>query len=169
MFFYRIFEELNKRHIRYLVVGGVAVNLHGFVRATEDLDIALSLDEKNLDLFISAIKEMGWKPRVPVPIEDLRDAKKRKSWFEEKNMKAFSVYNPKEVWQTLDILIGFSEKFDEVYERREMMVAKNISIPVAGVDDLIVMKEKAGRPRDLFDIKGLRELRELKGEYKVDR
>lgn len=169
MYFYRIFQELNKRDIRYLVVGGVAVNLHGFVRATADLDIALALDEENLERFVVAVKEMGWKPRIPVPIEDLKDEKKRKSWFTDKNMKAFTVYNPQNLRETLDVLINFSEQFNQVYERREVMSARGISIPVASLNDIIEMKQKAGRVRDLFDIRGLNELRELKGEYKSDR
>ncbi len=43
----RFFRELAKRKIKYLVVGGVAVNLHGFVRATVDLDIVISFRDAN--------------------------------------------------------------------------------------------------------------------------
>lgn len=111
---------------------------------------------------------MAWKPRLPVPLEDLKDQKKRESWFVEKNLKAFTVYNPKDFTETLDVLLKFSEQFDDVYNRRETMMAEGVSIPVASINDIIAMKQKAGRPRDQIDIKGLNELREIQGEYKAD-
>lgn len=167
MYFYHVFEQLNKNNIRYLVVGGMAVNLHGFLRVTADLDIAIALDKGNLEKFVAMIKEMGWKPRIPVPLEDLLDVAKRESWYVEKNMKAFTLYNPKDFSETLDVLLKFSEEFDTVYERKVVMSPKGVSVPVISMDDLIKMKSAAGRQRDLFDIQGLSELREIaKNEYR---
>ena len=49
MFYERIFRELANRNIKYLVIGGIAVNIHGYSRATGDLDIMLSLEKDNLE------------------------------------------------------------------------------------------------------------------------
>ena len=94
MIFERIFRELANKKIKYLVIGGVAVNLHGFYRATGDLDIILFFNKTNLNKFITMAKALGLKPGVPVKIEELADVAKRQKWVKEKHMKVFSLYNP---------------------------------------------------------------------------
>ncbi|RLD12370.1 MAG: hypothetical protein DRI22_05375, partial [Caldiserica bacterium] len=64
--FESILEELSKRNILFIVVGGVAVNLHGIPRMTYDIDILLKMEDENLRKFCSLMKEKGYKPKVPV-------------------------------------------------------------------------------------------------------
>ena len=92
MFYERIFRELRKKEIRYLVIGGIAVNIHGYSRATGDLDIMISFDKGNLDEFIALLQELGFKPRIPVRVEEFGDPEKVDKWKKEKHMKVFSVY-----------------------------------------------------------------------------
>jgi hypothetical protein len=66
MFYEEMFKQLNRRHIDYTVVGGVALVMHGVVRLTADLDLMLHLDEKNLNKFIDLMSDLGYKPRIPV-------------------------------------------------------------------------------------------------------
>lgn len=73
MFFERILAELDQAKIRYLLIGGVAVNLHGFPRATGDLDILMALDSRNIKKFINMVKKLKWKPRVPVELESFAE------------------------------------------------------------------------------------------------
>ena len=94
MFYERVFRELARRKIRYLVIGGIAVNIHGYSRATGDLDIMLSLKKDNLERFIELVNTLGFIPRIPVKIEELKDPEKRESCKKEKNLKVFSIYNP---------------------------------------------------------------------------
>ncbi len=51
MFYDDVFRSLNKNKVNYLVVGGLAVNLYGFARTTLNLDLLISLDQKNKDKF----------------------------------------------------------------------------------------------------------------------
>jgi len=69
---------LNRKRVRYLVVGGVAVNLYGIERATGDLDLVVDLEDRNLKRFIRAMKELGFKPKVPVALNDLARREKQK-------------------------------------------------------------------------------------------
>lgn len=69
--FKRLFKALNEANVKYLVCGGIAVNLYGIQRATADIDIALSLDEDNLRRFISVANELGLKPKIPVKLDEL--------------------------------------------------------------------------------------------------
>ena len=77
-YYSELFAAFEKAKIRYLVVGGVAVVLHGFLRATADLDLIIALDPENVEKFLRLMKELGYKPRVPVSIDDFASPEQRK-------------------------------------------------------------------------------------------
>ena len=72
--FERVFAALEARGVRYLVVGGVAVVLHGHPRFTADLDLVLALDPQNLASAIAALEGLGLRPRAPVRLADFANA-----------------------------------------------------------------------------------------------
>ncbi|HSA59428.1 MAG TPA: hypothetical protein VLJ37_07050 [bacterium] len=148
----RIFQALREAGVRYLVAGGVAVNLHQVVRATVDLDLILHLEEKNILKFVRVMKDLGYTPRVPVAAEDLADPKKRRQWIEEKNMMVFSFIRPDNPMEIVDVFVKEPMRFASLDKRRADVEAFGLKIPVVGVADLIRIKRKAGRERDLYDI-----------------
>lgn len=162
MIFAEFLKALEDHGVRYLIVGGVAVNLHGFPRATGDLDILLALDDENVRGCVAAIRSLGWRPRAPVSIDELADPVKRAQWREEKGMIAFSIYNPRQDFEQVDILLDCPMDFESLYGRCRRMRAENLTIAVAGLDDLIKLKEDSGRKRDLLDIQALKEIRDIR-------
>src|SRR3989338_209407 len=120
MFFERLLKQLNTKKIRYLVIGGVAVNLHGFNRTTGDLDILISLDSVNIKKLIELIKSLKWKPRIPVKVEEFADIKMRKAWIKKKGMKVFYVYNPKKEFEHLDIMVENRINFESAYRNKKV-------------------------------------------------
>lgn len=68
--FEHLFPTPNRKKVCYLLAGGIAVNLYGIERATADIDIIVDLEEGNLKRFIAAMKELGFRPKVPVSLED---------------------------------------------------------------------------------------------------
>lgn len=160
MYFRKILKELEKRNIKYLAIGGVAVNLHGYNRITNDLDIMISFDLDNVKKFAKMAKDLGFKPRVPVDIEELVDPTKREYWKKEKNMKVFSIYNPENDFEIVDIMISDEIDFDRAYKNRQVQSDENFNVSVVSIDDLIKLKELAGRDRDLVDLKILKELKD---------
>lgn len=88
MLYLDLFRCLHEHHVRYLLVGGLAMNLHGVPRMTMDVDIVLALDDANLDSFIGCARKLGLKPQAPVPLESLKEPKQRKQWIEELHMIA---------------------------------------------------------------------------------
>ena len=167
MFYEQVFRKLNKKRVRYLVVGGIAVNLHGFPRVTGDLDIMLDLnDGKSVNGFVEVVKVLGFKPKIPVKVDDFAIPSKRKSWIEEKNMKVFSVYNPSQEIEHIDVLIENLIDFDKAYKTREIVNAGNLKVPVVSIDDLIKLKKISGRKRDEIDIAALKEIKIVKDEKK---
>ena len=141
-----------------MVVGGLAVILHGFVRATGDLDLIVSLDKENLKAFLSLVKKRGYKPKAPVKLEDFAETEKRLSWFNDKGMLVFSLYHPKFPQELVDIFVNEPIPFDKAYRRRKIKKMGPIPISVIGLKDLIFLKKKANRPQDKEDIKALKRI-----------
>ncbi|MBU1356713.1 MAG: hypothetical protein KJ620_09115 [Candidatus Edwardsbacteria bacterium] len=164
MLYQKIIEKLNDEQVEYLVAGGIAVNLHGYIRATMDLDVLMMLDDVNTSKFIKIVKELGYKPKVPVTIDDFSDPAKRKEWISKKNMVVFSVYNPDNDMEHVDILLEDKIDFHKAYKRREIIKSGGLMINLISLDDLIRLKEIAGRERDKIDIKALQKIKELRNE-----
>lgn len=57
---------LNRHHVRYVIAGGVAANLHGSVRATKDVDVLVPRDHKNMTRLLAALSELPYQPVVKV-------------------------------------------------------------------------------------------------------
>jgi len=150
--FESLFSALNKSKVRYLVVGGIAVNLYGIERATADIDLVVDLEENNLNRFITVMKELNFKPKIPVKLADFMKKEIRESWIREKGMTVFSLFDPKNPFFLLDIFVEMPFRFDDVYEEREEIHAEKTIIPVAPIKYLIEMKEKVGRPQDIADV-----------------
>ncbi|OGW81245.1 MAG: hypothetical protein A2Z83_00895 [Omnitrophica bacterium GWA2_52_8] len=70
MFYERIFKKLQKEKVRYLVAGGMAVNLYGVPRMTNDLDILIDPSDANIKRLKKAIKTLGYRPKIPVALDD---------------------------------------------------------------------------------------------------
>ncbi len=158
----KLLRELFRAKVPYLVVGGMAVNLHGYDRSTGDLDIMVSLKSADVKRLVRAVKAIGFKPRLPVSLDDLADPEKRRVWIEEKNMLVFSVYNPALEFEQVDILIVDDMDFSQAYLRREDIRAGDTVISLISIPDLIRMKKKAGRKTDKIDIEALETIERIR-------
>lgn len=150
--FRELFNTLKKERVKYMVAGGIAVNLYGIERATADIDIVVKLDKNNISRFVNAAKKLGLKPRIPVRLDDFVDERKREAWITEKGLRVFSLYEPNTPFFLLDIFVAVPFDFDEVYRRRSRMKLEDIIIPVIPIQELIKMKGNTGRPQDAADV-----------------
>lgn len=164
--FKKLFSQLNANDVRYLVAGGIAVNLYGIERATADIDIVLDLDTANTLRFAEVARSIGLKPKVPVKIEDFADKQKRNEWIETKDMKVFSLYDPQNPFFILDIFVEEPFDFEGVYKMRRKFKFEDIIIPTVPIEELIKMKETTGRPQDKADAF---HLKKIMGEWKHER
>jgi hypothetical protein len=156
-----IFRALEKKKVDYLVVGGVALVLHGVVRLTGDLDLFVKLEKPNVLKFIEAMKEMGYKPKVPVKAEDLADADRRRQWRTDKGMRVFSFYHPRKPMQLIDVFIDEPIPYSEARKGKKMFEAGGIQIPVVSVEHLKALKRISARPQDLADIEALEAIEDV--------
>jgi len=160
-----LFARLNGSGCNYVVVGGLAVILHGHVRLTTDTDLVVDLDGERLNGILRVLRELGFQPRVPVGLEEFADPENRRRWIAEKGMQVFSLFHPSEPRWVVDLFVDSPIDFTGLYERSVTKEVEGVPVPVASIDDLITMKSLAGRDIDLSDIRQLQQIREMPGDY----
>lgn len=154
--FESIVRELQAREVRFLVVGGMAVVAHGYGRLTHDLDLVLALDPENVRRAFVALGELGYEPRVPVTGEDFADPSMRRRWIEEKNMRVLNLYSETFPTTPVDLFVEEPFDFEKAYERAIRAEVDGVEFRYVDLRTLIEMKEAAGRPVDLEDVRQLR-------------
>lgn len=153
-----LFKALNNADVQYIVVGGLATVLHGYARLTADIDLVINLNQQEAEKAIKALTATGLKPRLPVDPMQFTDEAIRESWITDKNMLVFSFYQPDNPLMVLDVFVREPFPFQQMAERAVQMDIGGITVPVCAITDLIAMKQKAGRAKDLEDIKYLQGL-----------
>jgi len=162
LFYGDVFKKLKEKNVRYIVVGGIAVALHGAPRFTADADFALELVPDNINSFFSALKELGYTPKIPISPKDFANPKKRASWIKEKGMEVLSFWNTKDSLKLIDVFVANPIKFNDLDKEKIVKKAAGIEIPIPSLKHLINLKKIANRPQDLIDIELLEKLHEKK-------
>lgn len=150
MFLYEVINSVESVKVKYAIVGGYALALHGIVRATMDVDLVLSLTLKDFELVEKAFQKIHLKSRLPIRAQDV--IKMRNEYIEQRNLFAWSFVDYQNPSRQVDILITEDITNLDV----EKISVGGRKIPVASLQDLLNMKLKAGRPQDLVDIENIR-------------
>ena len=145
------FIELSNKHkVRMLMVGGGAVNFHGYQRHSIDVDFWIDTQKENLNKLVEVFKDMGYE------IDDFPVAVKNK----QQNISVkFSLQG-----LVLELITSFSvnKSFDQAYEEAEIAEVKGrplLKWRVLSFDDLITSKVKSRRPKDLLDVQELQRIK----------
>jgi hypothetical protein len=152
MFLLEIVDALKRTNVSYAVAGGYAVALHGAVRGTVDVDLVVALTESDYVGCESALKSLGLRPKLPVSGQDV--FRFRKEYMEERNLRAWSFYDPKDPTRLVDIIITYGKRTIPV----KILNLSGKKVPVLAKKELIRMKKKVGRPQDLEDVRALESL-----------
>lgn len=156
-----VFQALEEEQVRYMIVGGVAMNLLGCPRFTNDIDVLLALDEENLSAMQKAMHAIGYERRIPFSLDELGDEKRARKFIEEKNLLAYTFFNPREPLYSVDIIVGPSLHFAEYSKHRVLVNVWGFSLPVVSIDDLIGLKRESNREKDALDVAHLLEYKGL--------
>lgn len=159
-----ILRRFNDARVRYIVVGGLAVVAHGYRRFTADIDFMLDLEnEENVRRAVEILKDEGYTPRIPIPIEMFADAITRKSWVRDKNMLAYGLDSEKHRMTHIDLFAHNVLDFEGTFREAEHIeMFPDVPVVVISLEGLIYLKELAGRAQDRIDIEKLRILQEAK-------
>lgn len=140
---------LSKRQVRFVIVGAEAVIFHGFARLTGDLDIFYEPSPENCDHLFQALTEF-WSGKIP-GIKTAAALAKRGTVVQ------FG-YPPNRIDLINEISgVGFPEAWKGRSGQLHFIKGKKIRVPYIGLSDLIKNKEACGRPKDLEDLKYLKE------------
>ena len=151
-----IAQTLNQAGVRFLVAGGMAVVAHGLVRFTADLDLILDPEPAALKRAVQALSGLGYVPRAPVAFSAFEDAGQRRQWATEKNLTVFSLFSDAHENTEVDLFLECPLDFEAAYARAlQTGLPGGPTLTFVALDDLIELKRRAGRPRDLDDIAGL--------------
>ncbi len=147
-FYKEVLDAFVAKGIRFVLIGGYAVNAYGFQRTTGDMDLLLDSSSENIDRVCRCLFELGFD-----------EGKARKALAESSGM-LFLKEDPYRV----DLLtkLNLPHSFDEVYNRAELRSLFSIDIKVIGYSDLIDEKARSKRDKDLLDIAKLEEIRRAK-------
>ncbi len=152
--FKEFIASLNEHEVKYLVVGGYAVNYHGYPRYTKDIDFWIWLDRKNIEKLLKALDHFGFSS-LGLGVDD------------------FS--NPKVVVQLghepyrIDLIMemeGFD--FDSCFGKKEERKLGGVMVNFIGFDDLVQTKKRAGRLKDLADAEELEKIKEEQNKIQND-
>lgn len=150
-------ERLGAAAVDYIVIGGVAVGFHGYVRATKDLDIVPAPDEQNLGRLAAVLKELDAEldgagdfdvAELPDPL-DPGTLAQGGNWVLQTRLGRFDVMQ----WQ------GEAELWEMLAPTAVEVDMDGMTVKVAGYEDLVALKRDAGRPSDLEDLARLQQAR----------
>jgi|ERR1044071_2072501 predicted nucleotidyltransferase len=157
--FHDILRALQANDVRYVLVGGVAVVLHGFARFTKDLDLVVDLQPDEARRAIQTLLDCGLRPRVPVNAFDFADAQKRQEWLEQKNMLVFQMVDERDLRRNVDLFISYPIEFERLWDSSDIIDLEGVAVRVSSIDDLIEIKKSVARPQDLIDVEQLERLK----------
>lgn len=157
-----IFRKFEEQGVKYIIVGGMAVNIHGYIRATTDLDILAEMADDNLAKIVNILKEEGYKVKQPVDPIVIANEETRRGWIENKNMKAFNFYK-EDFFKEVDIIIESPINFETALKTVCNYKISDLTLPVISMDNLIKMKKGSARGIDKLDISQLRKIKGING------
>lgn len=160
-----VFKALNDEGVRFLLAGGLAVNAHGVLRFTADIDLVVQLVAENIARAFAAMERVGYRPIVPVSAESFADPRTRESWIRDKGMRVLRFHSD-EHWETpVDFFAEEPFPFDQEYARAPVRdFDDELSVRVLTLETLQRLKQEAGRPKDLADLDDLTRRMEDRGE-----
>ena len=139
--FKELLELFKKKEIKFLIVGGFAVNNYGYPRYTHDIDFWVWINKLNAKKIVAALNEFGFSS-LNILEED---------FLKEENIVQLGVPpNRVDIMTTVDGL-----KFEAAYKRKNIVDWDGIRIPFIGLKDLITNKKASSRLQDLADAENL--------------
>ena len=133
-----VFSSLHRHEVRYVVIGGIAVVLHGVPRATFDLDILIDANMDNARRLLAALEEAGLGTAVMITAAELL-------------ANEVTIFNDRVRIDVQTKTPGLD--FDTAWSRRVVMTVQSQEFYVVALEDLLASKRAAGRPKDLEDLR----------------
>lgn len=140
--FFDFFKLCGEHNVKYLLIGGYAVGIHGYPRYTKDIDICIECSEENAERIVKVIEDFGFG-----------SLKLKKEDFLKKDLVTQLGYEPNRI----DIINGLEEvAFQNAWDHKLIVDIEGVPVYVIGLNELIEVKTKAARPQDIADVSKLK-------------
>jgi len=166
--FYDLLKVLCEKQADFVVIGGFAVTLHGYVRTTKDIDIVPNPAEEHLSRLWDALCAMNARPAA---VGDFRPEEMPVALTREGPIESGGNWVLYTTLGRLDLMPYVEDAYgeityDELREDAERVDLEEIGWPIwiASTDHLIAMKEHAGRDIDRIDLTAMRMAQGLEGD-----
>ncbi len=137
--FKEFLKYLKDHDVRFLLIGGYAVNAHGYVRNTVNIDVWVASDSENRRRVVHAVREFGFASTG----YDVLDAERAMLRMGTPPLRI-------EVMRAID-----GVEFEDCWSRRVQLVLGDVEVSVISLLDLKANKRASGRPKDLADLVAL--------------
>ena len=142
--FEKLLARLASSGVDFAVVGGVAISLNGFVRATDDVDILVGKSPENLRKLLACLADWGQGFARELKVEDFSDAPGA--------IRVMENFH-------LDIFVQMREKsLDDFRPNLRHFESENVRIAYLSPADLIFLKQGSGREKDQLDVAAMKEI-----------
>lgn len=152
--FEKLLVLLADGRVKFVLVGGVAVTLHGYVRLTEDVDILVELSEENIRRLLATLSSYGEGFAKELGIADFGDEEGAIRIVEESEMSQVDIFTR---------MAGLS--YDDLISDAESLELAGRTVRYASKPALIHLKEKSSREKDQFDVVALKKLEKNPGAF----
>jgi len=155
-----LLERLVTHGVDFVVVGGIAMVLHGSGRITQDLDVCYSADQANLDALGAAMVKLGARLRgVEEDLPYVADARM---------LRRTTILTLDTSEGPIDLLVrpAGSPDYQTLRSRAERTIFDGVAILIASLDDLEAMKRASGRDKDRIDLEEIEVIRRLRGRIR---
>lgn len=145
--FWRI---LNKHQVKYIMVGGFAVNMHGYIRATADADLWLKDELTNRKALRAAFKQLGYGDFIS--LETVEFVPGWTQFYIDGGI----------VLDIMTTMKGIDIPFDECYRLASIARLEDVQVPFLHINHLIENKKIVNRPKDQLDVIELEKIRQIR-------
>jgi hypothetical protein len=142
--FREFFRLLNSARVRYLLIGGYAVNWYGYSRSTVDMDVWVAISKSNARRIVQALTEFGFGA----------SGLSESLFLKEDQIVRMGV--PPLRLEVLTSISGVT--FARCFRRRKIVDIEGIKVNLISLRDLKINKRASGRPKDLLDLENLEKL-----------
>lgn len=143
--FLKVLKLLEKSGAKYLIVGGVAGNLHGLSRTTKDIDLLIPKDLENARKILGVLSQLTWGIAKEISAEEVI-------------AKPVTIIGDQPRVDLL--LVAGKTKFEDANQRKETRTIEGIKIPFVSLDDFLKSKQ-TDRPLDALVVEEIKKLKKL--------
>lgn len=149
-----VLEQCILNKVQFLIVGGYAVNFHGYERTTGDIDLWIKPDNDNKTKVLNALKELGIEEKILLQLKSM-DFTKHLVFSD--GVAPFKI-------DFMTYISGVS--FDEAFPQKIITEIDELKVPFINLKHLIISKIGTGRPKDSIDIDQLQKISQIKNSKK---